>query len=34
VAFCDGHVEAMSYDIDPAIHKSYGNRKDGLVFTQ
>jgi prepilin-type N-terminal cleavage/methylation domain-containing protein/prepilin-type processing-associated H-X9-DG protein len=34
VAFCDGHVEAMSYDIDPAIHKSYGNRKDGLVFNQ
>jgi prepilin-type N-terminal cleavage/methylation domain-containing protein/prepilin-type processing-associated H-X9-DG protein len=34
VAFCDGHVEAMSFDIDKDIHKSYGNRKDGLVFTQ
>ncbi len=34
IAFCDGHVEAMGYDIDPQIHKSYGNRKDGLVFNQ
>jgi prepilin-type processing-associated H-X9-DG protein len=34
VAFCDGHVEAMSYDIDKDIHKSYGNRKDGQVFAQ
>jgi prepilin-type N-terminal cleavage/methylation domain-containing protein/prepilin-type processing-associated H-X9-DG protein len=29
VAFCDGHVEAMSYDIDPLVHKNFGNRKDG-----
>ena len=29
VAFCDGHVEAMSYDIDPQVHKNFGNRKDG-----
>jgi Protein of unknown function (DUF1559) len=29
VAFCDGHIEAMSYDIDPAVHKKYGNRRDG-----
>jgi prepilin-type N-terminal cleavage/methylation domain-containing protein/prepilin-type processing-associated H-X9-DG protein len=32
VAFCDGHVEAMSYDIDPQVHKNFGNRKDGNVF--
>jgi len=29
VAFCDGHVEGMSYDIDPQVHKNFGNRKDG-----
>jgi prepilin-type processing-associated H-X9-DG protein len=34
VAFCDGHVEAIGYDIDPKVHKSYGNRKDGQVFPQ
>ena len=32
VAFCDGHVDAMSYDIDPEVHKNFGNRKDGKVF--
>ena len=25
-------VEGVSFDIDKDIHKSYGNRKDGLVF--
>ncbi len=34
MAFCDGHVEAIGYDIDPAVHKSYGNRKDGLNLTK
>ncbi len=29
VAYCDGHVEAISYDIDPVVHKSRGNRLDG-----
>jgi prepilin-type N-terminal cleavage/methylation domain-containing protein/prepilin-type processing-associated H-X9-DG protein len=31
VAFCDGHVEALSYDIDPLVHTNFGNRKDGKV---
>jgi prepilin-type N-terminal cleavage/methylation domain-containing protein/prepilin-type processing-associated H-X9-DG protein len=31
VAFCDGHIEAMSFDIDPTVHKNFGNRKDGVV---
>jgi prepilin-type N-terminal cleavage/methylation domain-containing protein len=31
VAYCDGHVEAISYDIDPVVHKNRGNRLDGNV---
>jgi prepilin-type N-terminal cleavage/methylation domain-containing protein/prepilin-type processing-associated H-X9-DG protein len=29
VAYCDGHVESVSYDIDPTVHKNRGNRGDG-----
>jgi prepilin-type processing-associated H-X9-DG protein len=29
VAWCDGHVEAISFDIDPTVHKNNGNRQDG-----
>jgi prepilin-type N-terminal cleavage/methylation domain-containing protein len=31
-AFCDASVRGLSYDIDPAIHRSLGNRADGIVF--
>ncbi len=31
VAYCDGHVVAISYDIDPQVHKNNGNRQDGNV---
>jgi hypothetical protein len=31
VAYCDGHVEAVSYDIDPIVHRNNGNRRDGEV---
>jgi prepilin-type processing-associated H-X9-DG protein len=31
ISFCDGHVEGISYDIDPKLHRSYGNRKDGSI---
>lgn len=31
VAYCDGHVESIDFDIDPKVHKSRGNRKDGSV---
>ncbi len=34
VAFCDGHVEAISYDIDPLVHRYNGNRKDGNIIAQ
>ena len=29
MVFCDGHVEVMSYDVDPEIHRQLGNRMDG-----
>lgn len=31
MAMCDGSVQVVNYDIDPAIHKSLGNRGDGTV---
>lgn len=31
MAWCDGHVELVSYDVDPLVHKSAGNRYDGEV---
>jgi prepilin-type N-terminal cleavage/methylation domain-containing protein/prepilin-type processing-associated H-X9-DG protein len=30
-AFCDGHVEAVSYDIDLLVHQRSGNRLEGDV---
>lgn len=30
-SYCDGHVESVSFDIDPAVHKNRGNRQDGNV---
>ena len=30
-AYCDGHVASISFDVDPAVHKNRGNRKDGNV---
>ena len=31
MAFCDGHVEAIGYSIELAVHSNLGNRKDGQV---
>jgi prepilin-type N-terminal cleavage/methylation domain-containing protein/prepilin-type processing-associated H-X9-DG protein len=31
MAYCDGHVESVSYDIDPYLHRSLGNRREGSV---
>ena len=33
-AYCDGHVVSVSFDIDPAVHKNRGNRKDGNTDVQ
>lgn len=32
VAFCDGHVRALSFDIDLKVHRSLGNRADGQAI--
>jgi prepilin-type N-terminal cleavage/methylation domain-containing protein len=31
MAWCDGRVDLVSYEIDPAVHRAAGNRKDGFV---
>jgi prepilin-type processing-associated H-X9-DG protein len=31
MTWCDGHIEHVSYDIDPLVHKRTGNRMDGEV---
>lgn len=31
VAFCDGHIESISYDIDINVHRNNANRADGNV---
>jgi hypothetical protein len=33
VAFGDASVQALSYEVDPVVHSSLGNRKDGKVFS-
>lgn len=32
MAFCDGSVHAMSYEIDLQTHQWLGNRSDGQVL--
>ncbi|MCA9233618.1 MAG: hypothetical protein KDA57_23460, partial [Planctomycetales bacterium] len=31
MAFCDGHVESLSYDIDLPVHQYNSSRDDGNV---
>ena len=31
MAYCDGHIEAVSYDIDLQVHRNNSNRSDGKV---
>src|SRR5262249_7671949 len=30
IALCDGSVLQLSYDIDPDVHRQFGNREDGI----
>ena len=30
--FCDGSVHAMSYTLDPEVHRCLGNRQDGQTI--
>lgn len=32
VAFCDGSVHSVSFDIDPVVHQNLGNREDGKTI--
>ncbi|MCA9188985.1 MAG: DUF1559 domain-containing protein [Pirellulaceae bacterium] len=34
MAWCDGHVSALSFDIDLETHRCLSNRKDGLTCDQ
>ena len=31
MSFCDGHIEAVDYSIEPRLHRAYGNRLDGSI---
>jgi len=31
VAFGDGSVRMMDFDVDPALHRSLGGRADGVA---
>lgn len=34
MAWCDGHVDGVAYDIDLTVHKANANRKEGLSVSQ
>ncbi len=34
MAFCDGHVESVSYDVDISVHQLHANRQDGQVVAE
>jgi prepilin-type N-terminal cleavage/methylation domain-containing protein/prepilin-type processing-associated H-X9-DG protein len=31
MSYCDGHVDTVTYDIDPYLNRSLGNRLDGSI---
>jgi hypothetical protein len=34
MAYCDGSVSTISYDIDPGAHRNLANRFDGEVSAE
>lgn len=34
MAYCDGSVQFVSFDVDPTIHRLRGNRSDGMVTAE
>jgi len=34
MAFCDGSVSRVSFDVDPEIHRAQGHRSDGVVVNR
>ena len=32
-SYCDGHVEAISYEIDPLVHMRSGDRNGGIPMS-
>lgn len=34
MAFCDGSVKMIQFDIDPELHRTYGHRRDGVVVSE
>ncbi|MEM8946320.1 MAG: DUF1559 domain-containing protein [Planctomycetota bacterium] len=34
MAFCDVSVRFVSFDVDPAVHRTRGNRSDGIVVNE
>jgi prepilin-type processing-associated H-X9-DG protein len=32
MAFCDGSVQSMSYNIDTTVHRYLGSRNDGQII--
>ena len=34
MAFCDGSVKMIQFDVDPDLHRLQGNRSDGVALPQ
>jgi prepilin-type N-terminal cleavage/methylation domain-containing protein/prepilin-type processing-associated H-X9-DG protein len=34
MAFCDGSVRMMPFDVDPEVHRTYGHRFDGVAVSE
>jgi prepilin-type N-terminal cleavage/methylation domain-containing protein/prepilin-type processing-associated H-X9-DG protein len=34
IAFCDGSIRLIPFDIDPEVHRTYGHRYDGVAVAE